>query len=128
MAPAGAVAGPFSNDVLPQIFAGGALGHDPFGAGIVSLSLTVVGAGAIVVGGAEVVVGAVDGLAVVGSTVGDGWSVAAPPWVTAVSLARRSGPARSSWASATGWSVVLWPYWRRRIAHDGWRCGRPTTS
>ena len=53
MAPAGAVAGPFSNDVLPQIFAGGELGHDPFGAG-------------------SVVVAVGDGMAVVGSTVGDG--------------------------------------------------------
>ena len=64
MAPAGAVAGPFSNDVLPQIFAGGELGHDPFGAGSVVVA---VGDGLAVVGST---VG--DGLAVVGSTVGDG--------------------------------------------------------
>ena len=54
MAPAGAVAGPFNTDALPQIFAGGALGHDPFGAG--GTVVDCVGAGAAVVGGAEVVV------------------------------------------------------------------------
>ena len=64
MAPAGAVAGPFSMDVLPQIFAGGELGHDPLGAGSV---IVAVGDGLAVVGST---VG--DGLAVVGSTVGDG--------------------------------------------------------
>jgi hypothetical protein len=51
-------------DVLPQIFAGGELGHDPFGAGSVG---STVGDGLVVVGST---VG--DGLVVVGSTVGDG--------------------------------------------------------
>jgi hypothetical protein len=60
IAPVGAVAGPLSNEALPQIFAGGELGHDPFGAGSV-VGVVVVGAvvvGAVVVGAAEVVVGA----------------------------------------------------------------------
>jgi hypothetical protein len=51
---------------LPQIFAGGALGHDPFGAG--GTAVDCVGAGAAVVGGAEVVVGGA-GAAVVGGAV-----------------------------------------------------------
>ena len=53
--------------MLPQIFAGGELGHDPFGAGSVVVA---VGDGLAVVGST---VG--DGLAVVGSTVGDGLAV-----------------------------------------------------
>ena len=66
MAPAGAVAGPFNTDVLPQILAGGAVGHDPFGAG--GTVVDGVGAGAVVLGGAEVVVVGV-GAAVVGRAV-----------------------------------------------------------
>jgi len=60
---------------LPQIFAGGELGHDPFGAGSVG---STVGDGLVVVGSTVgdgfVVVGSTvgDGLVVVGSTVGDG--------------------------------------------------------
>ena len=78
MAPAGAVAGPFNTDVLPQIFAGGALGHDPFGAGALSLTAWVqarlwwaepmsssVRVGGAVVGGAVVTVGFGAGGAVV---------------------------------------------------------------
>lgn len=62
IAPAGALAGPLSKDALPQIFAGGALGHDPLGAGsavVDAVGAVVVGAvvvGADVVGGAAVVV------------------------------------------------------------------------
>jgi hypothetical protein len=65
-------------DVLPQIFAGGELGHDPFGAGSVG---STVGDGLVVVGSTVgdglVVVGSTvgDGLVVVGSTVGDGLAV-----------------------------------------------------
>jgi hypothetical protein len=48
---------------LPQIFAGGALGHDPFGAGSVVVCavgpVVVVGGAAVVVVGADVVGGAV---------------------------------------------------------------------
>jgi len=51
---------------LPQIFAGGALGHDPFGAG--GTVVDCVGAGSVVMGGAEVAVGTV-GAAVVGGAV-----------------------------------------------------------
>jgi hypothetical protein len=59
IAPGGAVAGPLSKDVLPQILAGGELGQDPFGAGSVAVGADVVGpvvVGAEVVGGAAVVV------------------------------------------------------------------------
>jgi hypothetical protein len=64
------VAGPLSNDVLPQIFAGGELGHDPFGAG----NAVDVGDGWVVVGaavvGAVVAVGPdVGGAVVVGAVV-----------------------------------------------------------
>jgi hypothetical protein len=58
MAPAGCVAGPLSTDALPQSFAGGELGHDPFGTG----------GGAVVVVGALVAVGGL----VVGDLVGGG--------------------------------------------------------
>ena len=82
MAPAGAFAGPLSNDVFPQIFAGGELGHDPFGAVDVGDGWVVVGAvvvgpvvdGAVVVGavvvGAVVVGPVVAGAVVVGAVVG----------------------------------------------------------
>jgi hypothetical protein len=54
---------------LPQIFAGGALGHDPFGAG--GTVVDCVGAGAAVVGGAVVTVGfGAGGAVVVGGSVG----------------------------------------------------------
>jgi len=65
MAPAGAFAGPLSNDVFPQIFAGGELGHDPFGAVDVGDGWVVVGA--VVVG--PVVAGAVVGAVAVGAVV-----------------------------------------------------------
>jgi hypothetical protein len=80
MAPEGAVVGPFSTDVLPQIFAGGALGHDPFGAASVVVAvgdgLVVVGAtaGAVVAG--AVVAGAVVAGAVVAGAVVAGAVVA----------------------------------------------------
>jgi hypothetical protein len=76
IAPTGAVAGPLSSDVLPQIFAGGELGHDPFGAGsvvvdVVGTRVAVVVGAAVVVVGAEVVGGAVvvAGAEVVGGAV-----------------------------------------------------------
>ncbi|HEY6811880.1 MAG TPA: hypothetical protein VI074_04230 [Propionibacteriaceae bacterium] len=78
MAPAGAVTGPLSSDALPQIFAGGALGHDPFGTGRAVVELVglvvAVGGGAVVVVGALVSVGGsvVGGLVVGGLIVGPG--------------------------------------------------------
>ena len=64
IAPAGALAGPFSTAALPQILAGGALGQDPLGPGGVGVAVVVVvvvvGDGSVVVvegGGAVVVVG-----------------------------------------------------------------------
>jgi hypothetical protein len=58
MAPAGAVAGPLSTDALPQIVAGGELGHDPFGTGPLGTVVELVGLVVAVGGGAVVVVGA----------------------------------------------------------------------
>ena len=79
------VAGPFSKDALPQIFAGGALGHDPLetggvvavdvGSAVAVVGAVVVGVGAVVVvvGVGAVVVGAGSaGGVAVGSTVGVG--------------------------------------------------------
>lgn len=64
MAPAGAFAGPLSNDALPQIFAGGELGHAPLEAGnvvveVVGLPVAVVGGALVAVGGLLVGAGAV---------------------------------------------------------------------
>jgi hypothetical protein len=73
MAPAGAVAGPLSTDALPQIVAGGELGHDPFGTGPLGTVVELVGLVVAVGGGAVVVVGAlvaVGGLVVGGLVVG----------------------------------------------------------
>jgi hypothetical protein len=91
------VAGPLSNEALPQIFAGGELGHDPFGAGsVVAVGAAVVVGGAVVGGavvGGAVVGGAVVGGAVVGGAVvvvgvGEGVVVVAPLLAT-VKCARR---------------------------------------
>jgi hypothetical protein len=56
------VAGPLSNDVLPQTFAGGELGHEPLGTGCAvtdvvgtEVAVDVVGAAVVVVVGAVVV-------------------------------------------------------------------------
>ncbi|MFL6044185.1 MAG: hypothetical protein ACJ72M_03605 [Propionibacteriaceae bacterium] len=80
------MAGPLSTDALPQIFAGGELGHDPLGAGgtdvlggwvvvvvggavVVAGAVVTVGFGAVVVGFGAVVVGCGAGAVVVGAVV-----------------------------------------------------------
>jgi hypothetical protein len=115
MAPVGAVAGPLSNDVLPQIFAGGVLGHDPFGAGsavvepigwaiavggaaVVVVEAVVVGAALVVVG--TVVVGA--GVVVVGAPVGgEAVGVGVAPVFATLKSARRLEVVPSDHVSTT---------------------------
>jgi hypothetical protein len=117
MAPVGAVAGPLSNDVLPQIFAGGVLGHDPFGAGspvvepvgwavavggaaVVVVEAVVVGAALVVVGTVVVGAGAVVG-APVGDIVGEAVGVGVAPVFATLKSARRLEVVPSDHVSTT---------------------------
>ena len=80
IAPLGAVAGPLSSEAVPQILAGGALGHDPVGAGSVVVegvgdTVDGVGAAVVVVGGATVGVGSLVVVDVAAGSVGEALSV-----------------------------------------------------